>query len=60
VPILFGRPLLTSQSEQFEMFSKSSDGLEKSCLSKKATWFWTCQQAINDSKLEHRFNGSLE
>jgi len=30
--------LLSSQSEQFEKFSKSSDWLEKSWLCKKATY----------------------
>jgi len=37
VALLEGR-LLTSQSEQFEKFSKSSDWLVKSQLSKKATF----------------------
>jgi len=34
----FGGPLLFSQSEQFEKFSKIPDWLEKSRLSKKATF----------------------
>jgi len=37
VPFLEGR-LLSSQSEQSEKFSKSPDWLEKSRLSKKATF----------------------
>jgi len=37
VAFLEGR-LLTSQSEQFKKYSKSSDWLEKSRLSKKATF----------------------
>jgi len=37
VAFLEGR-LLSSQSEQFEKFSKSPDWLEKSRLSKKATF----------------------
>jgi len=37
--------LLPSQSDQFENFSKSSDWLEKSRLSKKLLLFWSCKQA---------------
>jgi len=45
VAFLEGR-FLSSQSKQFEKFSKSSDWLEKSRSSKKATLFWSCKQAI--------------
>jgi len=39
------RRLLSSQSEQFEKCSKSSDWLEKSWPSKKATFVWSCKPA---------------
>jgi len=41
---LAGRSLF-SQSEQFKKYSKSSDWLEKSWLSKKTLSFWLCKQA---------------
>jgi len=44
VAILEGR-LLTSQSEQFKKYSKSSDWLEKSRPSQKPLLFWSCKQA---------------
>jgi len=47
VAFLDGR-LLSSQSEQFGKFSKSSDWLEKSRPSKKALLFWSCKQAKCD------------
>jgi len=43
VAFLEGR-LLSGQSEQSE--SKSSDWLEKGRPSKRATFFWSCKQAI--------------
>jgi len=46
VAFLKGR-LLSSQSEQSEKFSKSSDWLEKSRLSKTDTFVWSCKQASN-------------
>jgi len=45
VDFLEGR-LLSSQSQQFKKFSKSTDWLEKSWPSKKATFVWSCKQAI--------------
>jgi len=44
VTFLDGR-LLSSQSEQSEKFSKSSDWLEKSRPSKKATFVLSCKPA---------------
>jgi len=38
--------VLSSQSEQFKRYSKSSDWLEKSRPSKKPLLFWSCKQAI--------------
>jgi len=45
VAILEGR-LLSSQSEQYENFWKSSDWLEKAGPPKKPLLFWSCKQAI--------------
>jgi len=45
VSFLEGR-LLSSQSEQFEKYSKSSDRLEKS-------HFWSCKQAISGLAFTH-------
>jgi len=39
--------LLSSQSEQFEKFSKSSDWLEKSDPPKKPLLLWSCKQSIH-------------
>jgi len=44
VAFLEGR-LLSSQSRQYEKFSKSPDWLEKSRSSKKPILFWLCKQA---------------
>jgi len=41
--------LFSSQSEQFKKYSKSSDWLEKSRPSIKATFVLTCKQAIKTS-----------
>jgi len=46
VAFLEGR-LSSSLSEQFKKFSKSSDWLEKSRPSKKATFVWSCKHAKN-------------
>jgi len=54
VAFLEGR-LLSSQSEQSERFSKSSDWLEKSRPSKKATFVWSCKQAISHPKFNSGF-----
>jgi len=52
VAFLEGR-FLSSQSEQFKKFSKSSDWLEKSRLSKNLLLFWSCKQA--DTTLQYIF-----
>jgi len=41
--------LLSSQSEPLENFSNCSDWLDKSRPSKKASYIWSCKQAIRIS-----------
>jgi len=47
--------LLSSQSEQFKNYSKSSDWLQKVCPPKKPLLFWSCKQA-NDHFNRGRFS----